>query len=69
MNFRIQTLDDIAPRAARLIPSATYDALVDLARFADSRAVSIAAYPHACEEDKKLRDLVDAAMRAIGPAP
>jgi hypothetical protein len=30
--------------------------------YADTRAVSRAAYPHACIEDQKLRDLIDVAL-------
>lgn len=42
------------------------DALAEAVRFADTRAVSKAAYPHACVEERKLRDLIDKALRVLG---
>jgi hypothetical protein len=50
-----------------LVKKDNLNALIDLAKFADTRAVSRAAYPHACEEDKRLRDLVDAALTVGSP--
>ena len=38
-------------------------------RYADTRAVSRAAYPHACVEERKLRDLIDAALKLVGAMP
>lgn len=32
---------------------------IDIIEYADRRAVSRAAYPHACLEDRKMRDLID----------
>lgn len=43
----------------------SHDKLVEALRYADTRAVSRAAYPHACLEDKKLRDLIDAALEGL----
>lgn len=44
--------------------------------YANTRAVSRVAYPHACEEEKKMRDLIDAGLetyaviaRAMGCIP
>lgn len=35
---------------------------IEAIEYADTRAVSRAAYPHACIEDRKMRDLIDAAL-------
>ena len=41
---------------------AVIEALAAAVIYADTRAVSRVAYPHACAEDQKLRDLIDAAL-------
>lgn len=41
---------------------AVIERLAAAVEYADTRAVSRAAYPHACLEDRKLRDLIDAAL-------
>lgn len=45
---------------------AQWDAIRAAVEYADCRAVSRAAYPHASVEEKKLRDLLDAALEALG---
>jgi hypothetical protein len=57
---------EAVPNAAFIIRCVNdHDELVAAIRFADTRAVSRAAYPHACEEDKQLRDLIDAALAKV----
>jgi len=58
-NERADVLDD----AGTLII-----ALLAAVRYADTRAVSRAAYPHACIEERKLRDLIDEAIKLSGGA-
>ena len=49
-------------QALTLIEASGHDELLAAVRYADTRAVSRAAYPLACIEDRKLRDLIDAAL-------
>lgn len=61
---RMSWNEKLARTAAEL---KAHDALVAAVRYADTRAVSRAAYPHACIEDRKLRDLIDAALALAEP--
>lgn len=56
-------LDGIVANAEFIIRAVnSHPALIEAVEYANTRAVSRAAYPHACVEEQKLRDLIDAAL-------
>ena len=61
VNMWEQTNNPGAPLAnARLIAAAPD--MLEALRYVETRCVSEAAYPHACIEDRKMRDMVVAAI-------